>query len=216
MKAELKEMSFKSDLIGLTTSIETIAIVTASNPKGIALSKLENNKRNAELESLLKAGKYVYRKVIGQYNTIEHSYVISNIALSEIKNIAAKYEQESFIFGIVDNKLKKDKSNRKCIMEFGYWQADVNKKIDADSYTKLDDVDRVVYTDKAVDFFTRHKNFKFNLPFSIFESIDNEYKSFNISSDVMEAIKNDLHKDMSGKHLWMNRAKNYKQSKKVL
>ena len=129
MKAELKEMSFKSDLIGLTASIETIAIVTTSNPKGIALSKLENNKRNAELESLLKAGKYVYRKVIGQYNTIEHSYVISNIALSEIKNIAAKYEQESFIFGIVDNKLKKDKSSRQAVAfynspSYQYWSND--------------------------------------------------------------------------------------------
>ena len=162
MKAELKEMSFKSDLIGLTASIETIAIVTTSNPKGTALSKSENNKRNAELESLLKAGKYVYRKVIGQYNTIEHSYVISNIALSEIKNIASKYEQESFIFGIVDNKLKKDKTNRKCIMAFGYWQADVNKKIDANSYTKLDDVDRVQAAGELMDTAMRNVAYKMN------------------------------------------------------
>ena len=105
MKTILNEMSFKSDLIGLTDTIETIAIITAENPLGSQLSKEENNKLTNTLEQLLKEGKYVYRKVIGQYNSKEHSYVISNIALSEIKNIAASFKQESFIFGSI-NKTK--------------------------------------------------------------------------------------------------------------
>lgn len=90
-------MSFKSDLIGLSEHIETLAIITAENPRGKALSKEENNEKCEQFESILKAGRFVFRKVVGQYNSKEHNYVISNIALSEIKNLAAQFVQESFI-----------------------------------------------------------------------------------------------------------------------
>jgi hypothetical protein len=212
MEKQLQEMSFKSDLIGLSEHIETIAIITAENPKGKALSKEENNEKCEQFESILKAGKFVYRKVIGQYNSKEHSYVISNIALSEIKNLAAQFEQESFIFGSVDKLKKLDKTNRSCLMNFDYWSIkDISKKIEASSYIKEDTIDRVVYTDKALDFFTRRKNFKFNLPFSIFESMSSEYSSFNINEEIMQKIKTDLNNNMSGRHLWENRARNYKK-----
>lgn len=205
-------MSFKLDLIGLSKHIETIAIITAENPRGKALSKEENNEKCEQFESILKAGKFVYRKVIGQYNSKEHSYFISNIALSEIKNLAAQFEQESFIFGSVDKLKKLDKTNRSCLMNFEYWSVkDILKKIEASSYIKEDTIDRVVYTDKALDFFTRRKNFKFNLPFSIFESMSSEYSSFNINEETMQKIKTDLSNNMSGRHLWENRARNYKK-----
>ena len=154
--------------------------------------------------------------MIGQYGSKEHSYAISNIALSELKQFASNYEQESFIFGLIDKTKKADAKNRSCIMTFEYWELNdefknSNKNITTASYIKKDEIDRIVYTDKAIDFFTRRKNFKFNLPFSIFESMSNQYKSFNISSDIMETIKQDLHNNnMSGKHYWANRAKYYK------
>lgn len=97
-------------------------------------------------------------------------------------------------------------------MNFEYWSVkDILKKIEASSYIKEDTIDRVVYTDKALDFFTRRKNFKFNLPFNIFESMSSEYSSFNINEETMQKIKTDLNNNMSGRHLWENRARNYKK-----
>lgn len=134
--------------------------ITAENPLGSELSKEENNKLTNVLEQLLKEGKYVYRKVIGQYNSKEHNYVISNIALSKIKNIATPFKQESFIFGSINKTKKHDTSNRSCIMQFEYWQIKSNvKHITADAYEKLDDIDRIIYTDKAIDFFYTTEKF---------------------------------------------------------
>lgn len=107
--------------------IKTFAIFTAENPinydrcndetlpSTVVLSRQENNERMQSLKDTLKSGRlnyddsvdkwFNYSKVIGNYGgSKEHSLIVYNITLSEVKDLCKVFNQESFIYGLHDER----------------------------------------------------------------------------------------------------------------
>ena len=115
----------KKTVYNANKRIKTFAIITAENPinydrcndetlpSTVALSRQENNERMRALKNTLKASRlnyddsvdkwFNYSKVIGNYGgSKEHSLIVYNITLEEVKNLCKSFNQESFIYGIHD------------------------------------------------------------------------------------------------------------------
>lgn len=180
---------FKGDLIGHSKHIRTFAILTAENPFATSLPRSANMERNDDLERGLKAGNYVFRKVIGQYGGKEHSYSVYNIPVDEAKRYAADFNQESFVFAARDG-IERGPSYRGNRMEYQFWQYDdaayreakdeyrrMNERLSGERdeafrrYPKFDwRLYRLVDTQRRFvkggkDFYTRRGDFTFNIPF---------------------------------------------------
>jgi len=180
---------FKNDLIGGSKHIRSFALLTAENPFVQRLPRTANKERNNRLEELLKNGGYVFRKVIGQYGNKEHSYCVYNISLESAKEISARFNQQSFVFGKINNEADFDddyRGNRMTYSFYAYRQKQYDialekfkslndgitdefykkyPKFDPSLYVKVDERDNFVDND---DYFSRKNNFKFNIPFEFF------------------------------------------------
>ena len=145
----------KKTLYGVKRNIFTFAIGTPENPMGVKYSDRENAERYKDFKADLKEQRLSWRMLKGKYGNEEHPVLISNINLDYAKYLfgAEKYDQESFIFGIV----KDDKTL------FCYYQQDDNKE-----FQLLDKEVKIIEDSDADDFYTEFKGYKFNIPFSIF------------------------------------------------
>ena len=163
--------------LGKRGNIKTFCIITAENPMGVKTLPSENKKRYNELTDFLSSHQFVYFPVKGKYGSVEHSLMIYNISLEACKNIGKRFNQESFIYANV-----KDNS-----VIFSYYQ----KNGDNSPYNKIEDIEKYVDTTENDDFFTAiGRNFKFTIPFKIFEShID------KINSIITERCKNENYKN---------------------
>lgn len=103
--------------------IKNFAILSAENPLAIALDPAENNKRDAMLKQDLQKLGVVYKKLTGFFEgNKEHSYFIFNIdiynwdspdynlGLKTIKDLAKKYGQLSFFYGILQSPTQQSSS----------------------------------------------------------------------------------------------------------
>lgn len=157
------------DFLGANNDIRTIGIISPENPMGVALTSQENNKRVEKFKSYLQNNKIRFQKVKGRYNTNkqtqqkkqdEHSFLLFNVTVDELKFYGYSFDQESFIFGRFNDNSKK--------INFEYYQKEVGET----PYQLLDKCDGFIRRDNADNFYTLlSKNFKFKIPFSIFESI---------------------------------------------
>jgi hypothetical protein len=158
-----------------------------------------NKKLRSELKDKLKANRYSYIKIIGNYKKVkEHPLLILNITRKELLDLGYDYNQESVIFAErIDNK-----------MSFEYWEKkeSKHKKIDGSGegqiYKKIE-----VYTgnleyllDNETDF-TRIGNWKFKIPFDYFKQFE---QSFSIKDfkKIVEMSNEIADENISGKHRW--------------
>jgi hypothetical protein len=140
--------NYKQALYG--DKINTYAIISVENPMGIQATKEENSKANKEFKNSMKSLGIQYSKQVGMYGNKEHSFMIYNITLDKAKEIAKKYEQQSFFFG--------KKENGKKVVEYWYKE---NKN---DPYTlKEKKADRIKMIDNADDFYSKKKGFKYTI-----------------------------------------------------
>ena len=104
------------DFLGANNDIRTIGIISPENPMGVALTPQENNKRVEKFKSYLQNNKIRFQKVKGRYNTneqtqhkwqVEHSFLLFNVTVDELKFYGYSFDQESFIFGRFDDNFKK-------------------------------------------------------------------------------------------------------------
>jgi len=153
-----KITKFMQTLYGNKSNIFTFCIATSDNPMGHKLSDKENAERRKQLEAELKRHRLGYYPVNGKYGNLEHSYLIGNINLALCKYFFGKerFNQESFIFGVIDAKTK--------TTTFEYWQQNGDG-----NFVKQDQETKVLRQDKADDYYSEYKGFKFSIPFSIFE-----------------------------------------------
>lgn len=190
---------FKSDLIGISKHIRTFAILTAENPFAQRLSRSANQERNGELEKSLKEMNFVFRKVGGFYGTEdgggnkERSYCVYNISLSAAKHLAAKFNQQSFVFGEVSKAEfgGEYRGNRMTYSFYAYRQSEYDRafdwfkaendgiedeafrtypKFDGSNYVKVDEKSRFE-TDRS-DVYSRKNEFRFTIPFDFFSDED--------------------------------------------
>ena len=146
-------------------SIRTFCILTAENPMGHQLPPQENRILQDSLLSDLKRYQYRYFPTNGKYVQPEHSVFVYNISLESAKNICKKYDQESFIFAMINS--------REHIVDFKYYQKNKSEKVVAPSKdkeyyfveVKREWLDRIDFDD---EFTCIGRNFKFKVPFDIF------------------------------------------------
>lgn len=198
---ENKSTKMKAALAGVKgKKIKSFGIITPENSMGNAMTRDENKARVKSFIKELKTSKYQYRKVQGMYGVKENSFFIYNVNLGFLKRVASlsQYNQESFIYA----------ENNADGIVLQYW----SKKNERAPHNKTDESKKINNESDAKDFFTRHKSFKFNIPFkTLMENIKEAEKELDekydyIDDDVFnEAMRYNIEENMTGKHLWTKR-----------
>ena len=131
------------------SNIKCFAILTAQNPNSVETSYAINKKLNKELKNDLKAAHIIFIPIQGHYSgNIENSYLLFNVCIDEIKNLAGKYEQTSFFYSYpsedgdliseywektnINEPYNKNKNDYKFINKTTSWK---NEKSAKDNYT---------------------------------------------------------------------------------
>lgn len=113
---------FKQELYGTRPHVRTVTIVTGNNPYANPCPAWLNNAQNAELERLLAQGRYVFRKALGRYGSLEHSIVAVDLDFDYARELAAMFRQESFIFG--ERNPEASERDRRTRLEYRMWGVD--------------------------------------------------------------------------------------------
>lgn len=154
----------KQALTGIDSGIRSFGIMTAENPMGQKYTKKQNIERQQSFQQHLQEGLFQYIRIKGKYGNLENPFVILNINIDELLTLGAKYDQESVIFA----------RNYFDYVEFQYWEqsGDGNFKLldTSDYFTTLDDPE---------DFYSYKRDWKFNIPFPIFESMNTYWREYN-------------------------------------
>lgn len=166
-----KSTKFKQTLFGGRKNIFTLCIASAENPRNKTLSAEENKQRTEELKKDLNRFRLGYFPVTGKYGgPDEHSFLIANINLKLCKHLFGreKYDQETFIFGVVDDKPEANAELQKS-------REEQNTKITFYVYTQnkngefvITDKETKVINDDDAEYFSIFKKFKFSIPFKTF------------------------------------------------
>lgn len=168
--------------------IKTWAIITGENPMAMDVPAQLNRRRQQSFEQSLSRMSLQFIKIEGMYGNKERPFMIFNLRLVDAKYLASLYEQESFIFG------ERDADGFVSMYYYEVWniekaRADIGTRFPDKGWNKdylsyrLDRCPRWDYVERdsersvrnqmdAEDFFSRHKNFKFSIPFSIFERME--------------------------------------------
>ena len=150
--------NLKQILTGIHPYAYSFGIMTAENPMGKKLSSSNNKKLNDDFWDYLQKGRYQYIKIQGKYGNVEHPALIINIPLKTLLYLGNKYNQESVIWGDI-------KGIENVVFE--YWERNSEneplKKKDTETY--------FVNETNAGDFYTHIKNWKFNIPFPVFQEV---------------------------------------------
>ena len=154
--SENKLTRLKKALSGADSSVLTFAIGTPENPMKKASTSKDNEAYREEFEGILKQNYIQFIRVNGIYGNVEHSYFLLNPSLKWCKwAFGGRFAQESFIFG----------ENNKGEVMFSLYFHD-----SADKPMKLVDTSPFYEPSRKSDFVTKFRDFRFNIPFSFFES----------------------------------------------
>ena len=159
------------NLLGKGKAIKDFTILTSANPDTKPLGRKENLELFADLKKSLKSGRCVWveQKVHFRGNT-EDSLFIFNMPLdangypSVSAYYAGKYEQTSFIYGtVIDGELH----------SFYYQKKDIDKNYDKkdNPYVLVEETVGIKNASDEDDYSIIGKNFKYTMPFKIFEDV---------------------------------------------
>lgn len=154
---ESRKTNSLKKFLGIDKTISTIGIISPENAMGKQFSNIENNKRVERMKHMLKNMLTPYKRVKGMYNQLEHSFMLFNITVNDLKYIGHIFDQQSFIFG----KFLEDKLEHPKIM-FEYYE-----KTDKSDYVLSDKYEGYVKVDGSDYFTALTPNFKFTIPFSV-------------------------------------------------
>ena len=190
------------------------AILSAENPMGLSTDNMINKYRNKSLEEDFNRYMLKYIPLEGKFGNDEHSFLVVNPRLKDISFLASKYEQKSFIFGKYN--YKQDildiyyyevedipKALKECKDRFDnnkYNKDYINYRLRFDkwTYVEKDHTNIVKYMADAPDLYSRFKNYKFNIPFSIFQSTENKLvSSISNQKQLLENLELSLDEDLT-------------------
>jgi len=86
---------------GLVPSVKTFGIMTWENPMGEKESAEFNNKKQKELNDLLRRGGHSFVQIKGKFGSYENPYFMHNIDKESMKEYGKRGNQEAVIFGEV-------------------------------------------------------------------------------------------------------------------
>jgi len=157
-----------------------------------------------DMEKALKSGHWHYYKAKGKYFNVEESLLVYNITLDESKELCAKYQQQSFIFG----------TNNDGVLKFEFY---ANRSKNGYSYIKVDEKDTFNIVDNNADnLYTQiARDFKINIPFEVFEvAVEDMIESINKKNNrlkwnddsIIKCIEESVDCSLSGKQRYFARS----------
>lgn len=148
--------------------IRTIVVLTAENPDSVESDRLYNKKANHSLLKDIKNNRYAFVPAIGRFgDNSENPYAVFNMSVETAKFLCGRYQQTSFVF----TQLLADGSIHSEYWEKKITDAPYDKK--NNDYVKKDESNEWIDMTNADDNFTIVGNkFKYQIPFSIFESVN--------------------------------------------
>jgi hypothetical protein len=172
----------KSAMIGINPDVYSIGIITSDNPMSIHLSQKDNLKRREKFKQYLKDGRFEYIQLsYGMYGNKEKPFLIFNVTIEDLIKSGVLFEQESFIYG--------EKKTEGMVFYYYSQTGDGN-------FNLKDKSEKITSTSEADDFFTRQKDWKFNIPFSIFEGMEQLYLVDRAMLKEMIPKINDINKQL--------------------
>lgn len=164
-------IKLKQTLNRVVKGVRSFGIITAEKTASI-----ENRARQDDLKKNLKNRLIQYTQINGKYGNLENPFVVININKDELIEFAGKFQQESIIFAV----------NYFDYIEFQYWQ-----QKGAGDFKLLDTSNYHVNLEEFENFFSYKKDWKLNIPFSIFEEINKQYshKYRDLSKDALKYIE---------------------------
>lgn len=157
---------FIRDGSGGFNGIRCYGIVSAENPDSTQQSAALNKKGMKTLAQEIKSAHYPFVRQKGRFGgNNEYSYFIFNIPLNVLMYYSAMFEQTSFIYG-------RKQDDGTVIHE--YWEKqDASKPFNKETnpYIKKDEEASYIEIDANDNYSVIGRNFKYVIPFSIFESI---------------------------------------------
>lgn len=150
--------------------IQAIAVFTAFNPDSKKMPNKFNKNANHSLKKDLKDSQYTIVPCIGNFaNSKENSYAVINIDRDTAAYFNGKYQQTSFVYSVFQDD---------DTVHSEYWEKqDVNEPYDpaANPYVIKDTCDTWIdMADAKTNFTIVGKKFKYSIPFSIFENVNNQ------------------------------------------
>ena len=181
----------KKAFLGQMKNIRNFAIITPENPMGVASTSTDNSALCEKFENSLKSGHYLFYKVRGKFNgNLEHSYMVFNVQLEQVKKWAceSEFNQQSFFFC----ESQYDEVNRKTGVKFNYWSRKPGKK---NAFELIEStLEWIDFTNMDSEFTAIGRNFKFSIPLQCFmETANSKYENAkkNMKSDVFEMCFNE-------------------------
>lgn len=181
----------KKAFLGQMKNIRNFAIITPENPMGVASTSTENSALCEKFENSLKSGHYLFYKVRGKFNgNLEHSYMVFNVQLEQVKKWAceSEFNQQSFFFC----ESQYDEVHRKTGVKFNYWSRKPGKK---NAFELIEStLEWIDFTNMDSEFTAIGRNFKFSIPLQCFmETANSKYENAkkNMKSDVFEMCFNE-------------------------
>ena len=172
------------NFLGTNNKVKTFGIITAENPMGVELGEQDNQKRNKMLISFLRSKQYVFCHVKGKYSNMEHPFMVYNISIEDMKTIGRTFDQESFIFAEIENEQGQPhvifSFYKKDFSEMGNSYNGQRLKPSQREYCFIESKDVYVKIDNEseTDFTATGRNFKFSIPFDIFNESIKRYNDF--------------------------------------
>lgn len=162
-------------------AIKSFAILTAQNSDSQQQSAKDNKTANHSLLDDLKRGNYIVIPTQGKFEQLENSYCVINISLNAVKHYSGRYQQTSFIYTTIDDDMS--------IKNHYFEKADITKpyKKSTNDYVCKDSTSECKDMSDANDYYTKLGGFKFSIPFSIFESINEKIINNLIGMQINES-----------------------------
>jgi hypothetical protein len=149
-------------LKGKVPSIHTFGIISVDNPQGTVVAPEENNKKQTEFKQALSHAGYGYVQHKGKYGEFERAFFIMNISITDLLKWKSKFDQDSVIFGRVDQEEHK-----------------VIFKLIGDDGTRSVREDVLSLSSDAEEYYSEYKGRRFLIPF-----FDDAYEPKNTESNI--------------------------------
>ena len=195
--------------------IKTFAIMSPENPMGVSVSPTDNNKLVSEFKSVCRKMNIQIVPINGMFDIgernkfsdtnygdnkygknkavrYEHSFILINCTLGEVKGLANKFEQKSFFFGVNfwGTKIKSadgvtdDISTEHTASEISYY----DKLTKNDDYHLVETSRKILNANDFDNFFSKYRDFKYSIYLKLFNECYNDIYDVLDERCLVEAL----------------------------
>lgn len=91
----------KQALFGSKNRIKTFGVMSPENPNAVQATKEQNEAFYAKFKEMLQKAHIHFYPITGKYQQFEHSFMLFNISLEDMKYYSKTFGQKAFVFAVV-------------------------------------------------------------------------------------------------------------------